>query len=288
MSTMLHPDIKLGLIKINVSNLNRSIQFYKEVVGLQVLQINTTHAELTLDGLHPFLLLEEIPNAQVTPRRSAAGLYHFAILLPTRRDLGLSLSNLIQSGIHIGQADHLVSEALYITDPDNNGIEIYCDRPRDTWRRDTEGNYIMAADPIDWDGLLREAEGFEWNGLPEGTTLGHIHFHVKSLQTSKQFYCDTLGFDIVVDGSATMRALFISAGGYHHHIGLNTWAGEDAPTPPVNGTGLAYYTIIFPNQKALDETLERLQQASIRITRQEDGHFVTDPSGVRLQLVAIQ
>ncbi|TXK84787.1 VOC family protein [Paenibacillus sp. N3.4] len=281
----LNPDIKLGLVQLNVSNLARSLQFYQEVVGLQVLQTSASRADLTIDGSHPFLRLEEIPNARVTPRRSAAGLYHFAILLPTRRDLGLSLRNLIQSGIHIGQADHLVSEALYITDPDNNGIEIYCDRPRDTWRRDTAGNYIMASDPIDWDGLLSEAEGTEWHGLPPGTTMGHIHFHIKNLAASKQFYCDILGFDIVSDARATMQALFISAGGYHHHIGLNVWAGEDAPTPPSNGTGLAYYTIVFPHAQALEEAVERLHHAGVQTNPQDQGYDVTDPSDIHLKLI---
>jgi catechol 2,3-dioxygenase len=288
MSTVLPPDIKLGLVKLNVSNLERSIRFYKEIVGLQVLQSTSTKAELTIDGSQPFLLLEEIQHAQVTPRRSAAGLNHFAILLPTRKDLGASLRNLIQSGIHIGQADHLVSEALYITDPDNNGIEIYCDRPRSTWRRDASGNYIMASDPIDWEGLLSEAEGYEWNGLPVGTTLGHIHFHVKNLQKSKVFYCDILGFDVVADASETMKALFISAGGYHHHIGMNIWAGEDAPTRPSNGTGLDYYTIVFPNEKTRNEALERLQGEGVQATELDDALFVTDPSGIRLRLLFVE
>ncbi|MEW9700602.1 VOC family protein [Paenibacillus sp. SI8] len=285
MSTKLHPDIKLGLVKLKVSDLERSIRFYQEVVGLKVLQANPKQAELTVDGHTPFLTLTEIPQAQILPRRSAAGLYHFAILLPTRRDLGLSLRNLIQSGIHIGQADHLVSEALYIADPDNNGIEIYCDRPKEMWRRDAEGNYLMASDPIDWDGLLSEAEGHEWNGLPAGTTMGHIHFHVKDLQTSKHFYCDILGFDIVADAAAAMRALFISAGGYHHHIGMNLWAGQDAPLPPANGTGLEYYTIVFPNSEERKHARERLQQAGYTVTEQDHAFVVIDPSGVQLRMI---
>lgn len=287
MSITLHPDIQLGLVKLKVFNLERSIRFYQDVVGLKALQVNATQAELTVDGHNPFLTLEEIPNAQIVPRSSAAGLYHFAILLPTRRDLGASLRNLIQSGIHIGQADHLVSEALYITDPDNNGIEIYCDRPRNTWRRDAEGNYIMASDPIDWEGLLSEAEGFEWSGLPVGTTMGHIHFHVKDLQTSKHFYCDILGFDVVADLSETMRAIFVSAGGYHHHIGMNIWAGQDAPVPPSNGTGLDYYTIVFPNADERKQAVGRLHNASFATTEQDGAFFVTDPSGIRLRMVYI-
>ncbi|NEW08378.1 VOC family protein [Paenibacillus sp. SYP-B3998] len=284
MSPTLHPDIRLGIIKLKVSNLKRSMQFYKDIVGLKILQATPTQAELTVDGKHPFLILEELSDAQINPRRSVAGLYHFAILLPTRRDLGASLRNLIQSGIHIGQADHLVSEALYIADPDNNGIEIYCDRPRATWRRDTEGNYIMASDPIDWEGLLQEAEGFDWSGLPIGTTMGHIHFHVKDLQKSKQFYCDILGFEVVSDASATMSAMFISAGGYHHHIGMNIWAGQDAPAASANAAGLDYFTIVFPTADERLHAAERLQRAGFTVSEGDGGLFVTDPSNIRLRM----
>ncbi|MBP1964414.1 VOC family protein [Paenibacillus aceris] len=285
MSTTLPSDMKLGIVKLYVSNLERSIRFYQEIVGLRLGKSNTTSVELTVDGSTPFLMLEEMADARVTPRRSAAGLYHFAILLPTRKDLGLSLNNLIQSGIHIGQADHLVSEALYITDPDHNGIEIYCDRPRSEWRRDALGNYIMASDPIDWDGLLSEAEGTEWSGLPAGTTMGHIHFHVKNLQKSKEFYCDLLGFDVVADARETMRALFISAGGYHHHIGLNVWAGEEAPSRPANGTGLDYYTLVFPNEQTRNEAIDRLKHAGVLVAEIDETVTVTDPSGIQLRLV---
>lgn len=195
---------------------------------------------------------------------------------------------MIQSGIHIGQADHLVSEALYITDPDHNGIEIYCDRPRSTWRRDAEGNYIMAADPIDWEGLLHEAEGTVWGGLPIGTVMGHIHFHVKNLQKSKEFYCDILGFDVAADARLTMKALFLSAGGYHHHIGLNVWAGEEAPLRSANGTGLDYYTLVFPSEQARNEAVQRLKLANVLVSEIDDILMVKDPSGIQLKLGYVQ
>ncbi|MGQ7887967.1 VOC family protein [Paenibacillus sp. WC2504] len=284
MSANLPKDMKIGIIKLFVSDLERSIRFYQETVGLRLGKTTSTSAELTIDGIKPFVILEEMPDAQITPRRSAAGLYHFAILLPTRKDLGLSLKNLIQSGIHIGQADHLVSEALYITDPDHNGIEIYCDRPRSTWRRDAEGNYIMAADPIDWEGLLHEAEGAVWSGLPVGTVMGHIHFHVKNLQKSKEFYCDILGFDVAADARMAMKALFISAGGYHHHIGLNVWAGEEAPLRPANGTGLDYYTLVFPDEQTRNEAVERLKLANVQVSEIDNILMVKDPSGIPLRL----
>lgn len=285
MTAVLPNDMKLGVIKLFVSDLERSIRFYQEVVGFRLGKSTSTGAELTIDGNEPLVLLEAMPNAQVTPRRSAAGLYHFAILLPTRKALGMSLTNLIQSGIHIGQADHLVSEALYITDPDHNGIEIYCDRPRSTWRRDAEGNYIMAADPIDWEGLLHEAEGAVWDGLPVGTVMGHIHFHVQNLQKSKEFYCDILGFDIAADARMAMKALFLSAGGYHHHIGLNVWAGEEAPLRAANGTGLDSYTLVFPTKESRSEAVLRLKLANVPVSEIYDTFIVKDPSGIPLRLV---
>src|SRR5690606_14216166 len=129
-----------------------------------------------------------------------------AILLPSRADLGVILKHLVQNGVEIGQADHLVSEALYLSDPDHNGIEIYRDRPREEWRYEDNGDIRMTTDPIDWQGLLQEAEGKAWAGMPAGTKIGHVHFHVSSLDQAKQFYCDLLGFDIVMDASRFMHA----------------------------------------------------------------------------------
>jgi catechol 2,3-dioxygenase len=284
MTNPIHPNTVLGEVHLKVSNLERSIKFYQEVIGLQILNQTTNSVQFTVNGTHVLLALQEIPAASIVPRRSAAGLYHFAILVPDQKSLGLSLRSLIQSGIHIGQADHLVSEALYITDPDQNGIEIYADRPRESWKRDIGGNYEMATDPIDWDGLLEEAGDATWTGLPAGTIIGHIHFHVSDLQKSKQFYVDILGFDIQVDMGAR-GALFISAGGYHHHIGLNVWAGVGAPAAPEDGTGLAYYTIVVPDESELQRLLVHIQQAGITVTEQGGAWALKDPSGIPLRLI---
>ncbi|NHN33616.1 VOC family protein [Paenibacillus agricola] len=280
----IHSDTVLGEVHLKVSDLERSLRFYQDVVGLRVLTQAANRAELTVDGIKPLVVLHEISTANIVPRRSAAGLYHFAILLPDRRSLGLSLRNLIDSGIHIGQADHLVSEALYIADPDNNGIEIYRDRPRESWTYDAQGNVKMATDPIDWDGLLKEAEGHPWTGMPVGTIIGHIHFHVSDLQKSKEFYCDILGFDIIANMSATMGALFISAGGYHHHIGLNVWAGIGAPPAPVDGTGLKYYKVVVPGEQELQRILANLRSGGYAVTEQNATWIVKDPSQIELRL----
>jgi catechol 2,3-dioxygenase len=283
MSSILPADLRLGPVKLKVSDLPRSLAFYTEVVGLRLLQELPGEAQLTADGQTPLVILRQVAQAEITPRRSAAGLYHFALLLPTREALGSTLLHLMGTGIHIGHSDHLVSEALYIADPDHNGIEIYRDRPRDTWRRDEQGHFIMATDPIDKDGLVSLAEGTKWEGLPPGTVIGHVHFHVQNLVSSRRFYCDVLGFDIAADASSR-GALFISAGGYHHHIGLNIWAGENAPIPSAQATGLDYATIVFPDEAALQQALERLLHAGIETARQDGLLLVIDPSGIKLRL----
>jgi catechol 2,3-dioxygenase len=284
MTHTIHPNTEIGQIHLKVSQLERSIQFYREVVGFELLQKVGNTAELTVDGKNRLLVLEEIPNAVIVPRRNTTGLYHFAILVPTREDLSLSLRNLLHHQIHVGQGDHLVSEALYITDPDNNGIEIYADRPRSTWKWDGQKQVIMATDPIEWQSLLDEAGEQTWNKLSSETIIGHVHLHVADLQKAEQFYCQTLGFEITAKMGD--MALFISAGGYHHHIGLNTWAGVGAPPPPPDAVGLRYYSIIIPNTNELETILTNLQNAGIPVEQQDGGWLVQDPSKNAILLVA--
>ncbi|NIK79644.1 catechol 2,3-dioxygenase [Paenibacillus castaneae] len=285
MSSRLDPQTSLGEVKLKVSQLERSIPFYEDVVGLKLLMHDEDKhtASFTADGHSVLLILEEIPNAVVPQRRAHAGLYHFALLLPDRLALSLSLRNLISTGIHIGQADHLVSEALYIADPDNNGIEIYADRPRDQWKRDAEGSYVMATDPLDWESLLALSEGVEWNGMLPGTIMGHIHLHVGDLRQSRAFYEGKLGFDVVGD-YAQMSAVFVSAGGYHHHMGMNIWAGAGAALPSDNTVGLAYFTIMFPNAEARETILNQLRRSGVAIHEQANAIVVHDPSGIAIHL----
>lgn len=284
MSFSIHPDTVIGQVKLKVTDLERSVAFYRDVVGLKLLKAENHAAEMSVDGIHPLVFLQEIPGGVVTSRRSAAGLYHFAILVPDRPSLGLSLRNLIASGIHIGQADHLVSEALYIADPDNNGIEIYADRPRSEWKRDANNEYIMAVDPIDWDGLLQEAGDRPWIGLPPDTTIGHIHLHVSDLLQSKTFYCDILGFKLLAHMENS--ALFVAAGEYHHHLGLNVWAGTGVPLSASNASGLAYYTVVLPDAASVEAVRTRLEATGIAVIEAEDHLVVHDPSGIELHLHA--
>lgn len=284
MSDRMHPDTQMGPVRLKVSQLERSMRFYREVVGLEVLQQQGRTAELTADGRHPLLVLEEIDDAVIMPKRTHTGLYHFAILVPSRKSLGHALRNLIRHDIRVGSSDHLVSEALYIDDPDLNGIEIYADRPRDSWKREADGEYMMTIDPLDWDGLLEESGDEAWSGLPAETKIGHVHLHVADIQKSREFYCDMLGFNLTCHYGD--RALFVSAGGYHHHLGLNTWAGIGAPVPPSDAAGLDFYTIVLPNGDELQALLDRLGRAGVAAERQGDAWFVHDPSMIRIRLSA--
>ncbi|MDH6426718.1 glyoxalase [Paenibacillus odorifer] len=281
--TILQPDTQIGLVQIRVSNLERSLTFYQNVVGLSVLRQTGREVEMTADGQNVLLILREIENARVIRPNSVAGLYHFAILVPDRPSLGLVVRNLISSGIEVGQGDHLVSEALYIQDPDNNGIEIYRDRPKSEWKYDAEGHVMMSTDPVDVDGLLAASEGLSWNGLPAGTVIGHVHFHVGNLNKAKAFYVDLLGFELTANyGSA---AMFISAGGYHHHIGLNVWAGQGAPAAPADTVGIDYFTLILTNEEERNAVVERVRQAGYAVTKVNGTPTFQDPWNIGIRLV---
>jgi catechol 2,3-dioxygenase len=286
--TSLHPDTHLGMLALTVSDLSRSLIYYREALGFQVLKQGEGEALLgALDG-RPLLHLTEQKGATEWPRggRSYTGLYHFAILVPSREDLGRWLRHWLGLGLpHPGQADHLVSEALYLEDPDGHGIEIYRDRPREEWPR-VNGQIQMAADPLDIPGILADAErdGKPWEGMPPGTTLGHMHLQVSDIPQAQAFYCDVLGFEVIV---VWHNALFISAGGYHHHIGMNTWHSRGMGPAPADSVNLQHFTIHLPDESALAPVLARLDAAGIPYTRDsEKGKvIVQDPWRNTLHLV---
>lgn len=262
----------IGPVRLTVSNLEDLSQFYTETIGLRLHRQEANIAYLGV-GDEDLLILVEDTNA---PRvRRTTGLYHFAILTPSRVALAHSLQHLIETRVQLqGFADHAVSEAIYLADPDGNGIEIYRDRPREDWRYH-DGAVHMTTDPIDLDGVLGELQdGYHWQGLEAGTVIGHIHLHVNSLELAHHFYCDLLGFDEVLRYGPS--ALFISFDGYHHHVGLNTWAGEGAPAPPLGAQGLREYGIHMPDQARLDAALERLRAADIALEERESGYALRD------------
>ncbi|MNW43273.1 Catechol-2,3-dioxygenase [compost metagenome] len=281
----IHPAAQIGVVQLKVRDLDRSVAFYQEVIGFQVLRQNGTIAELTADGKTPLLILEADQRYRVLPERSVSGLYHFAILVPDQVTLGLALRNLIRHQIPVGQGDHLVSEALYLNDPDQNGIEIYADRPRDTWQKNASGEVKMTTDPVDVENLLNLSEQAEWNGLPEGTRMGHVHLHVGDLTQAEQFYCGILGFEVTAHYGAA--ALFVSAGGYHHHIGLNLWAGKGAPPAPEDAVGIRYFTTELPDIPALEAVESRLAEAKVAYKREGNELRLSDPFGIGIRLTVV-
>ncbi len=282
MTETISPLAAIAAVALTVSNLEHSLKFYQDELGFSVLDHQNSTACLGLDGC-PLIYLTGRPEARRIPRTT--GLYHFAILTPSRLELARTLYHLAEQETDIeGVADHSVSEALYLSDPDGNGIEIYCDRPQAEWIHDPDGSLHMGTDPLDLDGLLGELKGQPqgWNGLHPQTKIGHVHLHVSHLPEAEQFYTQVLGFDLMARIGAT--ASFVSAGGYHHHIGLNTWVGVGAPPQPPNSIGLRWFSIQLPGAAALDQVAERIRQAGLPLADQgavrecPQGLLVHDPS----------
>jgi catechol 2,3-dioxygenase len=271
---VIDPGTHIGAVHLTISDLRRSVLFYEAHLGLVVHRRDDRTAWLGAGG--PDLLI--LSQCETAPRvRGTTGLYHFAILVPSRADLSRSLRRLVETGtVMQGAADHGVSEALYLADEDGNGIEIYRDRPRAEWPV-VAGQLRMGADPMDLDALLAEAGGADSGaGLARGTVIGHVHLHVSRLADAEAFYVRLLGFELMQQYGPS--ALFVSAGGYHHHIGLNTWAGVGAPPPPPGAIGLRYFVVTLPNETALAALVERLRAAGVPPERLEGGLLIHDPA----------
>lgn len=275
------PQTFVSQVDLKVSDLERSLAFYQQIIGFQIIKQTDKVAFLTADGKTPLVKIEQPDNVREKQSRTT-GLYHFAILLPSRKDLGMILQHFLEVGYPLqGVSDHLVSEAIYLADPDGNGIEIYADRPASTWVWN-DGQVHMTTEPIDAHGLLAEGRGQKWEGLPSGTTMGHIHLHVAELEKVEEFYCKGLGFNIVTRYGN--QAIFLSTGGYHHHIGLNTWNGIGAPKPADNSVGLKWFTLQFPSEEARQQVIENLRRLEVMVSEVEGSYFIEDPSGNRIQL----
>lgn len=273
------PTIYVGEVSINVTNLDKALQFYKSVIGFQVLEQSERKAELTIDGKTALLTLVQ-PEDVLPKEDRTTGLFHFAILLPARKYLSEFLQHLIQSGYRFGASDHYVSEALYINDPDGNEIEIYRDRPSSEWSW-SNGQVAMATEPLDGDSLLAESKK-TWKGLPAKTVMGHIHLHVSDLEKTDEFYKNGLGFDIVTNHPG---ALFTSTGGYHHHIGLNVWNGVGAKMPVKNSVGLNWFTLVYPDEGVRQKAIAQLEKFGSNVAKEQNYYVTEDPSGNVIQLV---
>lgn len=273
------PNIYSSEVNLKVKDLDHALNFYQNIMGFKVLEKADRGAVLTADGKTPLVTLEQ-PENVIPMEGRMSGLYHFAILLPSRADLSVFLRHFLGTGYPLGAADHYVSEALYITDPDGNGIEVYRDRPSNEWTWEN-GLVDMATVELDGNGILAESDA-EWTGLPPGTIMGHIHLHVGDLQKAEEFYTKGLGFNIV---SHYPQAVFLSTGGYHHHIAINTWQGVGAPTPPKNSVGLNWYTLVFPNEATRESAMERLNQLGASVEKEADYYVTSDPSGNQIRLL---
>ncbi len=271
---MIDPGTTIGAVHLTISDLRHSIRFYEAHLGFVVHRQDDRTAWLGAGG--PDLLI--LTQDETAPRvRGATGLYHFAILVPSRADLARSFRLLVQTGIVMqGAADHGVSEALYLADEHGNGIEVYRDRPREDWPQ-LAGHLQMGVEPLDLEMLLSEAgEADSGAGLAPGTVIGHVHLQVSQIAAAEAFYVGILGFEL------TLRygrgASFVAAGGYHHHIGLNTWAGAGAPPPPSGALGLRYFVVTLPSAAALAAVADRVRAAGVPAEPLDDGLLIRDPS----------
>lgn len=267
-------------VRLQVSDLARSTQWYVDTLGCHVLRTSPADVDLgPRDAAAPLITLVAQPDTRPTAPHSRLGLYHFAILLPSRADLGAFIRHLVSLDARIGSADHLVSEALYLHDPDGLGIEVYVDRPRSTWIYE-RGQVTMTVDPLDLRDIADAASG-PWTGLPAGSGLGHIHLHVGDLEQAGAFYREALGFDEMARMSG---ALFLAAGGYHHHLGVNVWA-RGAPAPAPEDAQLLDWTLRVPDAALADEAAQRLTAAGHAPVADGAGWVVRDPWGTCLRVV---
>jgi catechol 2,3-dioxygenase len=275
------PDTTVGAVRLAVADLDDVREFYERAVGLRTLEQGGDIARLGADG-SAIVELVGVPEAPPRPR-GTTGLFHLAILLPTRAELARSVRRLGEIGWPLtGASDHLVSEALYLADPEGNGIEIYRDRPRDEWPRE-DGRLQMGTFPLDLDSVSAEiAADREATRMATDPRIGHVHLHVADLDATEAFYAGTLGFDVTVRDYP--GALFLSAGGYHHHVGANTWASAGAPPAPEGSASLRLASVVLPDSARRDEVVGRVAATGQDPEETPEGPVVRDPSGNRLLL----
>ncbi|MBX0297326.1 VOC family protein [Haloarcula nitratireducens] len=275
-SDVLPRETRIGRTALRVNDLEEISGFYRDVVGLSVLRHSDTGAVLGVEDT-PLLVLEGAENA-LERHGSSAGLFHNAFRVPSREALGDALARIRNHWQLGGASDHGVSEALYLTDPEGNGIEIYRDYPREDWPRGDDGRVRMGTYPLDLDPVEAAAAGEA--GLPTGTDVGHVHLEVSSLETFSDFYVDTIGFEVQTEMSA---ALFVGAGGYHHHVGANTWNHRSGP---VGGRGLSWFEVVLPDAAALGELEDRTADSPYTVTETDDGISVMGPDDIEVRFRA--
>ena len=289
----IHPATKMGHVSLTVANLENQILFYTQVLGFKLHWREGNRAGLGAGGADLLRLTEE-PNLK--RYHGTTGLYHFAVLFPNQRELARAMARLFAHKYENYPTDHIMTKTTYLDDPEGNGIELYAESPEDgTWSlangeyitRRADGSLSSGREPLDVKALFENLQEDDLldQSIPLETRVGHVHLHVRDIDEAVDFYHGILGFDVMGIAKA-FRMAFVSAGGYHHHVGLNTWQGEGALPPPAGAAGLRYMTIEFPNQQALDQVIERIDAAGIPSNRTDDGLMIHDPSqnGVLLSL----
>jgi catechol 2,3-dioxygenase len=277
MASVIPSDMRLGSVALTVADLDRAVAFYTLPIGLRLIERGDGRAVLGVDGR---ALVELVADSRAGRDESVAGLYHLAILVPTRAALGRALLRLERHGVRLtGAADHRVSEAVYLDDPEGNGIEIYRDRDRSGWRQD--GRITMANTPLDLEGIRAEGEGAgREEAMPAGTVLGHVHLETHDLPATRDFYVGRLGFDLTVDWR---QALFMSVGGYHHHLGANIWGGRSRPRQRGERLlGLRHYTMLLEDADAVRKAGDALAAPC----EADASLLLTDPSGLEIRVAA--
>jgi catechol 2,3-dioxygenase len=285
------PSLALGPIRLAVADLAGAAAFYERAIGLRRLDGDDGAVRLGAAEGPPLVELRSAPDAPPRPRRSC-GLFHLALLVPDRRSLAQALLRaVVGGGALTGASDHLVSEALYLHDPEGNGIELYRDRPREQWSRDERGELAMATLPLDLDALLaelpaaeREPEAAAASAMPTGTTLGHVHLQVAELPAAEAFYAGALGFDVTV--RSYPGALFLAVDGYHHHVGLNTWSTAGGPPLDPAARGLRDVALVLPDAAERDALAARVADAGFAVEDSDGEPVATDPFGIRVRLAA--
>ncbi len=279
-ATRLSPSTTVGAVHLTVSDLERSLDYYGTAIGLDLLDRSAGRASLGAGGRELVVVVEE-PEAR--PAFGRTGLYHFALLVPERADLARWLAHAGRDRVRlVGLSDHFVSEALYLSDPDQHGIEIYCDRPRELWDGQVAARLTtLPLDVADLFSVLEDPATAPFDGLSAGTTMGHVHLRVASIPDTVVFYRDVIGFGLMAQLGG--QAAFLSAGGYHHHLGANTWESAGGAPPPVGSAALRHATIVLPDAAERDLLLGRIAHAGVEV-RGGDRPSVVDPSGNELVL----
>jgi catechol 2,3-dioxygenase len=279
-SDRISPSASLGTVHLTVADLDRSIAYYDSAIGLRVLERTNGRASLGTGETELLVLVEE-PGAR--PARGHTGLFHVALLLPDRPSLARWLAHAARERVQLtGLSDHYVSEAIYLRDPDEHGLELYADRPRERWEGRIER---MGTWPLDVDDLLSVLEdpaAEPFDGLPAGAAVGHVHLCVAEIPPVVAFYRDVLGFDLMA--ALGDQAAFLSAGGYHHHVGANTWESRGASPPPPGSAALRHATIVLPTAGERDRVVARVAASGQEPEDHPDGPLVRDPSGNSLVL----